>query len=109
MWSRSPEPGRWCCRSLPGATSHGWKLALRISSEPAVPVAAPATDRDLAIRCEGLGKAYYLGEELSLQATLRSALKMAPPRDRFWALDDVTFSVRRGDYFGIVGANGSGK
>jgi ABC-2 type transport system ATP-binding protein len=28
---------------------------------------------------------------------------------RFEALDDVTFAVERGEFFGIVGRNGSGK
>src|SRR3954454_7590607 len=64
----------------------------------------------LAIDCEGLGKSYKLGEELSLQHSLRTVLsRKPPPRAGFWALEDVTFQVRAGARFGIVGSNGSGK
>jgi lipopolysaccharide transport system ATP-binding protein len=64
---------------------------------------------DLAIRCEGVGKSYGLGEELSLQHTLSTLVRRGYDRDRFWALTDVSFEVKRGEFFGIVGANGSGK
>jgi lipopolysaccharide transport system ATP-binding protein len=30
-------------------------------------------------------------------------------KEDFWALEDVSFSVRRGEIFGIIGANGAGK
>ena len=64
---------------------------------------------DLAVRCEGVGKSYGLGEELSLQHTLSTIVRREYLRDRFWALTDVSFEVKRGEFFGIVGANGSGK
>jgi lipopolysaccharide transport system ATP-binding protein len=64
---------------------------------------------DLAVRCEGVGKSYALGEELSLQHTLSTLVRRGHQRDRFWALSDVSFEVQRGEFFGIVGANGSGK
>jgi lipopolysaccharide transport system ATP-binding protein len=63
----------------------------------------------LAVRCEGVGKSYGLGEELSLQHTLSTLVRRAHKQERFWALSDVSFEVRRGDFYGIVGANGSGK
>jgi lipopolysaccharide transport system ATP-binding protein len=70
--------------------------------------AGPGT-RDLAVRCEGLGKSYGLGEELSLQHTLKSIIRRDYNLDRFWALTDISFEVGRGEMFGIVGSNGSGK
>lgn len=63
----------------------------------------------LAVRCEGVGKSYHLGEELSLQHTLSTLVRQAHDFERFWALSNVTFEVERGEFFGIVGANGSGK
>jgi lipopolysaccharide transport system ATP-binding protein len=69
--------------------------------------AEPRTD--LAVRCEGVGKSYGLGEELSLQHTLSTLVRRQSEQDRFWALSDVSFEVGRGEFFGIVGTNGSGK
>jgi lipopolysaccharide transport system ATP-binding protein len=64
---------------------------------------------DLAVRCEGIGKSYGLGEELSLQHTLSTLVRRQQDQDRFWALSELSFEVERGEAFGIVGANGSGK
>jgi lipopolysaccharide transport system ATP-binding protein len=70
----------------------------------------PTTSEPLAIECVGITKDYRLGEELSLQ---RSLSRLTPWRSsdlqRFRALDDVTFRVPRGSFFGIIGPNGSGK
>lgn len=64
---------------------------------------------DLAIRCDGVQKSYVMGTELSLQRTMMRAVGRDPGTNRFHALDQVSFEVERGAFFGIVGTNGSGK
>lgn len=70
----------------------------------------PTTSELPAIECVGVTKNYMLGEELTLQ---RSLARIAPWRssdlEGFRALDDITFTVPRGSFFGIIGPNGSGK
>ncbi|GAB4150719.1 MAG: hypothetical protein Fur0021_13720 [Candidatus Promineifilaceae bacterium] len=72
---------------------------------------------DIAIRVEKLGKQYQIGGRPAA-ATLREALHGAlrapwrrdPTRRRdFWALQDVSFEVERGEVVGVIGANGAGK
>lgn len=79
-----------------------------------------SSDREIAIRVEGLGKQYLIPqrheEETAAEPTVREQLKEffpgllgADENDYFWALKDVSFTVKRGEVFGIVGQNGSGK
>lgn len=70
-----------------------------------------------SIRVSGLGKRY------EIYATPRDRLKqfVIPPLQRlaghqpssycreFWALQDISFDIRKGEAFGVVGRNGSGK
>ena len=64
----------------------------------------------LALRCRNLTKEFRLGEELTLQRSLRALVPGHSGRpQRFAALNGISFEVRRGAFFGIVGSNGSGK
>jgi ABC-type polysaccharide/polyol phosphate transport system ATPase subunit len=71
----------------------------------------PTSSSSLAIECIGVTKDYRLGQELTLQRSLARVVRpwRALPVERFRALDDLTFSVPEGAFFGIVGPNGAGK
>jgi homopolymeric O-antigen transport system ATP-binding protein len=73
-----------------------------------------------AIRVEEIWKSYMLGSHPTQYGTLRDAVAHRvsrllkhqaprPRRERFWALQDVSFSIQQGEAVGIIGRNGAGK
>src|SRR3954449_12177632 len=65
---------------------------------------------ELAVQCTDLTKQFQLGELLSLKRTLNALVpRREDTSERFAALENISFEVPRGSFFGIVGSNGSGK
>ena len=71
-------------------------------------------DSTPAIAAENVSKRYYLrrGPSRQLKATLLSMparLLGRGTQQAFWALQDISFTLQRGECLGLAGPNGSGK
>jgi homopolymeric O-antigen transport system ATP-binding protein len=75
---------------------------------------------EFVISAERVGKRYRLGERESYKALrdviagavtapVRRARQRRTTRPEIWALDDVSFTLGRGEVLGLIGANGAGK
>lgn len=74
-------------------------------------------NNDIAIRVQGLSKCYqiYTNPADRLKQFIFPRIKRllgkpgTPYYREFWALENISFSVKRGETVGILGSNGSGK
>jgi ABC-type polysaccharide/polyol phosphate transport system ATPase subunit len=71
---------------------------------------------DIAISAEGLSKRYRIGPKQAgrtlreaISDTITTSSQGKQKVTEFWALNDVSFEIERGEAVGIIGRNGAGK
>lgn len=63
---------------------------------------------NFAIKLSGVGKKFKRGHKLLLKEVFLDLFRSAR-QDDFWAVNNISFEIRKGESVGIIGENGSGK
>jgi len=68
-------------------------------------------DKQIALSIKNVSKTFRIPHEKvsSLRGAFTQAFRGKTTYEEFKALDDVSFEVKKGEFFGIIGRNGSGK
>jgi ABC-2 type transport system ATP-binding protein len=69
----------------------------------------PTVSEDWAVRFDGVSKRFRRQEGVTLKEFVPALLRGQGWSAAFYALHQVTFSIRRGETLGLLGRNGSGK
>lgn len=64
---------------------------------------------DVVIRVEKLWKQYGLPLGHAIRRRWKKILRKSEPQKPLWALQDISFELRRGETLGLIGRNGAGK
>ena len=64
---------------------------------------------EIVLRVEKLGKCFKIYSNSWHRAREWANLGRCTYHQPFWALKDISFEVRRGEFLGIIGQNGAGK
>ncbi len=66
----------------------------------------------LALKVSGLGKQYRLyhsDRAMTWQSAVVNGFRRIRPKEKFWAIRDLSIELPRGKALGVVGSNGAGK
>ena len=75
------------------------------------------SDSEVLVSCQGISKKFcrnlkkslWYGVKDGVSEIVRGQSSDTLRKDEFWALDDVSFELRRGECLGLLGRNGAGK
>ena len=76
-----------------------------------------STDSEVLVTCQGISKKFcrnlkkslWYGVKDGVSEIVRGQSTDTLRKDEFWALNDISFELRRGECLGLLGRNGAGK
>ncbi len=111
----APSPGRWhlfvdfVAPNGESLAVNDWLVVAGENDFMRPPL--PAPDAETVVRVDHVSEIFNIANEQfnSLKEYFIAAMKHEVKFKEFRALDDISFEVKRGEAFGLVGTNGSGK
>lgn len=66
-------------------------------------------DENVVLKLENVSVRYRKQDSRSTADIFKRILKKSPKSNEFWALRNVSFTLKKGDMLGVIGKNGAGK